>query len=297
MSVSSHDARMRFVFDDLPVRGMHVRLDKVWQHIVSRKVYPIPIRRALGELTAAAVLLAANLKLKGSLILQIQGKGNLKLLVAEAGGNRTCRATARWDESAVWADDASLLTMLDGGMFVMTVQPDAGEPWQGVVPLEGKTVAAMLTAYMRRSEQLDTHLCLACDGDAAAALLLQRLPEADDEAAKEAWNWAQTLTQTVMNDELLQLTADELLYRLFHESPPRVFPAEDLEFACSCSREKVGNMLVLLGADDARTALQEEGSIAVDCDFCGQQYVFEEDDVAELFTAHIDNAADAPRLV
>lgn len=288
----SHDARMRFVFDDLPVRGMHVRLDEVWQHIVSLKVYPAPIRRALGELTAAAVLLAANLKLEGSLILQIQGKGKLKLLVAEAGGSRTCRATARWDETATWTDDASLLSMLDGGMFVMTVQPDAGEPWQGVVPLEGTTVAEMLTAYMHRSEQLDTHLCLACDGDAAAALLLQRLPEADDDAAKEAWHWAQTLAQTVSDDELLQLTADALLYRLFHETPPRVFPAEDLEFACNCSREKVGDMLLLLGADEARAALRDEGSIGVGCDFCGQQYVFDEEDVAALFGN--DASADAP---
>lgn len=287
----SHDKRTRFVFDDLPVRGMHVRLDAVWQHVAHLKAYPAPVRRALGELMAAAVLLSANLKLDGSLILQIQGKGKLKMLVAEAGGSRTCRATARWDETATWLDDLSLRDMLVDGMFVITVQPDAGEPWQGVVPLEGESVAQMLEGYMRRSEQLDTHLSLTCDGEAAAALLLQRLPEAAD-ADGEGWAWAQALAATVTDSELLHLDADALLYRLFHETPPRVFPAEEVEFACSCSREKVSSMLLLLGMQEVNAALAEAGSVGVGCDFCGQQYVFDEGDVAALFGD--DASADAP---
>ncbi len=135
----------RLVFDDMPVRGLHVSLADVWQHIVGNKDYPTAIRHALGELTAAAVLLASNLKFDGSLILQVQGKGVLKMLVAEATSAHTCRATARWDEQASIDEHTGLRDLLgEGGMFVMTLQPQNGEPWQGVVALEGDTIAQML---------------------------------------------------------------------------------------------------------------------------------------------------------
>lgn len=274
--------RIRFIFDDMPVRGLHVELSDVWRHIVERKHYPAAIRRALGELLAAGALLSGNLKQDGTLIVQVQGQGVLKMLVVEATAGQTLRATARWDEDARIADDAGLSELLGGnGVFVMTLQPKEGEPWQGVVPLEGSSIAAMLTAYMARSEQLETHLTLAAGEDSVGGLLLQRLPESQPDA--QAWQHVTALADTLTAAELVSLDAQNLLYRLFHETPPRVFTPEPLEFACTCSRGKVSDMLLMLGGEEIGKAVAEEGSITIDCDFCNEQYTFDETDVNALF--------------
>ena len=168
----------RFIFDDFAVRGLHIHLDDVWQHIVSNKHYPVAIRRALGELLAAGSLLSSNLKSDGSLIMQIQGEGILKMLVVEASSDNTVRATARWDESVTIADDADLAHLLgNNSIFAITVQPANGEAWQGIVPLEGKNIASMLMNYMARSEQLQTYIVLAADDQHVGGLLVQKLPE------------------------------------------------------------------------------------------------------------------------
>jgi len=289
MNPNNQDLRTRFIFDDMPVRGLHVRLEEVWRHIVGRKQYPAAIRRALGELLAAGALLSSNLKLEGTLIVQVQGQGRLKMLVVEATSNQTCRATARWDETAQIGGNETLRDLLgENGVFVITVQPQDGEPWQGVVPLEGGSIAEMLTHYMLRSEQLETHITLAADGDTASGLLLQRLPE--ETLDEDAWAHVTALADTVTAEELLKLDAQHLLYRLFHETPPRVFEPETLEFACTCSRGKVSDMLLMLGGEEVSSIVAEEGSISVDCDFCNEKYVFDETDVNALFGADVVNA-------
>ncbi len=283
------DTRTRFIFDDMPVRGLHVRLENVWQHIVKQKHYPAAIRRALGELLAAGALLSSNLKIDGTLIVQVQGQGRLKMLVVEATSEQTLRATARWDEHANIADDESLTDLLgDSSVFVLTLQPKDAEPWQGVVPLEGDSIAQMLMNYMKRSEQLDTHIVLSASDTSVGGLLVQRLPEEEIDA--EAWNHVSTLAQTVTADELTDLDAQHVLYRLFHETPPRVFEPENIEFACTCSRGKVSDMLLMLGGEEVGGVVSEQGSIAVDCDFCHEKYVFDETDVNALFGANVVSA-------
>lgn len=288
-SINRADVRTRFIFDDMPVRGLHVRLENVWQHIVKQKNYPSAIRRALGELLAAGVLLSGNLKNEGTLIVQVQGQGRLKMLVAEATSDRTVRATARWEETAEIADDESLGDLLgEGGVFVLTLQPKDGEPWQGVVPLEGGSIAQMLANYMKRSEQIDTHIVLSASGEAAGGLLVQRLPEAE---ADEAWEHVSTLARTLTAEELAGLDAQHVLYRLFHETPPRVFEPETFEFSCTCSRGKVSDMLLMLGGEEVGGVVAEQGSIEVDCDFCHSKYVFDETDVNALFGADVVGVA------
>nr|WP_312266009.1 Hsp33 family molecular chaperone HslO [Neisseria sp.] len=289
---SDAERRTRFIFDDMPVRGLHVRLQEVWQHIVRRKNYPSPIRRALGELLAAGALLSSNLKIEGTLTLQVQSEGKLKMLVVEATSNDTCRATARWDETASFNEDETLGDLLgNNGIFAITLQPQEGEPWQGVVPLEGGNIAEMLMAYMLRSEQLETHITLAANENTVGGLLLQRLPE--ESLDKEAWQHVTTLSDTVDAAELLSLDAEELLYRLFHETPPRVFEPEGIEFACTCSRGKVSNMLLLLGGQEVGSIVAEQGSIEIDCDFCNEKYVFDETDVNALFGMDVTEVARA----
>ena len=287
--INHADIRTRFIFDDMPVRGLHVRLENVWKHIVGQKHYPAAIRRALGELLAAGALLSGNLKTDGTLIVQVQGQGRLKMLVVEATSDQTVRATARWDETADIHDDESLTDLLgSNSVFVLTLQPKDAEPWQGVVPLEGGSIAQMLINYTKRSEQLDTQIVLASSDDACGGLLVQRLPETEPDAA--SWEHVGTLVQTLTPEELTGLDAQHVLYRLFHETPPRVFDPENIEFACTCSRGKVSDMLLMLGGEEVGGVVAEQGSIQIDCDFCHAKYVFDETDVNALFGADVVNA-------
>lgn len=287
--INHADIRTRFIFDDMPVRGLHVRLENVWTHIVGQKHYPAAIRRALGELLAAGALLSGNLKTDGTLIVQVQGQGRLKMLVVEATSDQTVRATARWDETADIHDDESLTDLLgSNSVFVLTLQPKDAEPWQGVVPLEGGSIAQMLINYTKRSEQLDTQIVLASSDDACGGLLVQRLPETEPDAA--SWEHVGTLVQTLTPEELTGLDAQHVLYRLFHETPPRVFDPENIEFACTCSRGKVSDMLLMLGGEEVGGVVAEQGSIQIDCDFCHAKYVFDETDVNALFGADVVNA-------
>ena len=295
--INHADIRTRFIFDDMPVRGLHVRLENVWKHIVGQKHYPAAIRRALGELLAAGALLSSNLKTDGTLIVQVQGQGRLKMLVVEATSDQTVRATARWDETADINDDESLTDLLgSNSVFVLTLQPKDAEPWQGVVPLEGGSIAQMLINYTKRSEQLDTQIVLASSDDACGGLLVQRLPETEPDAA--SWEHVGTLVQTLTPEELTGLDAQHVLYRLFHETPPRVFDPESIEFACTCSRGKVSDMLLMLGGEEVGGVVAEQGSIQIDCDFCHAKYVFDETDVNALFGADVVNAVldEAKRL-
>ena len=282
--INHADIRTRFIFDDMPVRGLHVRLENVWKHIVGQKHYPAAIRRALGELLAAGALLSGNLKTDGT-------------LVVEATSDQTVRATARWDETAEINDDESLTDLLgSNSVFVLTLQPKDAEPWQGVVPLEGGSIAQMLINYTKRSEQLDTQIVLASSDDACGGLLVQRLPETEPDAA--SWEHVGTLVQTLTPEELSELDAQHVLYRLFHETPPRVFDPESIEFACTCSRGKVSDMLLMLGGEEVGGVVAEQGSIQIDCDFCHTKYVFDETDVNALFGADVVNAVldEAKRL-
>ncbi len=295
--INHADIRTRFIFDDMPVRGLHVRLENVWKHIVGQKHYPAAIHRALGELLAAGALLSGNLKTDGTLIVQVQGQGRLKMLVVEATSDQTVRATARWDETAEINDDESLTDLLgSNSVFVLTLQPKDAEPWQGVVPLEGGSIAQMLINYTKRSEQLDTQIVLASSDDACGGLLVQRLPETEPDAA--SWEHVGTLVQTLTPEELTGLDAQHVLYRLFHETPPRVFDPESIEFACTCSRGKVSDMLLMLGGEEVGGVVAEQGSIQIDCDFCHAKYVFDETDVNALFGADVVNAVldEAKRL-
>lgn len=277
-----NNQRIRFIFDDMPVRGVHVQLKEVWQHIVSRKHYPQAIRRALGELLAAGALLSSNLKLDGTLTLQVQGQGVLKMLVVEATSDNTLRAVARWDESANLSDDDDLIHLLGkNGIFAITLQPKDGEQWQGIVPLKGENIAEMLMNYMMQSEQLDTHIALVANDECVAGLLLQKLPETPSD--EDSWTHLSTLAQTLQTEELAQLDAQHLLYRLYHETPPRLFPEESLEFACTCSRGKVSDMLLMLGREEVNKAIAQEGCLTIHCDFCNEEYAFDETDIQVLF--------------
>lgn len=286
------DSLHRFLFENTPIRGERVHLDATWHSVLERHDYPPLLHKLMGELSAAAVLLAATLKLDGSLILQIQGTGAIKLLVVECDGEMQMRATAKWEGAL----DGTLPDLIgDDGRFVITLAPKNGkQPYQGIVALEGDTVAEILQNYMIRSEQLDTRLWLVADERAAAGMLLQKMPETggnDD----DAWGRITQLAATLKDDELMGLTTEELLHRLYHEEDVRLFERQGVSFHCSCTRDNVAQMLRMLGAAEVDSILAERETIEVHCDFCNQGYEFDKVDAAELFAAIAPVATNATR--
>lgn len=297
------DTLQRFIFENAAVRGELVEISETWKQIQARKEYPAPVRALLGELLAAAALLTANLKFKGMMILQMHGDGPVKLLVIECDSDLRLRATAKLKPDAAIPEGAGMKELVNihgQGRFVITLDPadklPGQQPYQGIVPLDGDSVATAIENYMQRSEQLDTKLWLAADENVARGLLLQKLPReggagtqvADD---LEAWNHTVTLASTVRNEELLSTDINTMLRRLFWEETIRVFEPNHPSFHCSCSREKVGNMLRMLGKPEIDAALADLGELSINCDFCGQHYSFDKVDCAQLFAT--DNASDA----
>lgn len=277
------DALTRFVFEYAPVKGGIVQLDAVWKTVQSHADYPAPLKKVLGELLAAAALLTSNIKFDGNLILQLQGKGPVRLIVVEATSKKTLRATAKW--SGDIPDSDSLAVLLGQGNFAITLdQSKAGKQnYQGIVPMEGATVAETLAHYMQSSEQLDTRIYLASGSERVAGMLLQRMPD-QKSADADAWNRATMLADTIKSEELLSLPPGDILMRLFHEETLRQFDQEPLSFACTCSRDKVGNMLKMLGRDEVDHIIAEQGKVEINCEFCDKQYRFDAVDVAQLFS-------------
>jgi molecular chaperone Hsp33 len=307
----------KFIFDGLPVRGMLVRLDDAWRDVLQRRrqsgEYPPAVTRLLGELTAAAVLMQANIKFNGALVLQVHGDGPVKLAVAEVRSDLRLRATASVQGEV--ADDAPLSHMVNVnnlGRCAITLDPQdrqpGQQPYQGVVPLHGdrreklERVSEVLEHYMLQSEQLDTTLVLAADENMAAGLLIQRLPlqgegnlagsgaqraDEDQIGLNEDYNRIAILAKSLKTEELLGLDADTILHRLFWEEKLLRFAPQDGQhgprFDCTCSRERVSGMLRSLGRDEVESILAEQGQVEVGCDFCGAQYRFDPVDAARIF--------------
>ena len=277
MIESTGDRSLRFLFEDSDIRGESVRLDESFREILAIHQYAPGVSNLMGELMAAAVLLSTTLKFDGKLILQIRSEGQVPLLMVECTSEQEIRGIANGAEQAT-SDNFDLL--VTDGQLAITIDPDQGERYQGIVPLSGGSVARSLDAYFAQSEQLQTRLWLAADSTGAAGLLLQQLTEPSER--EEQWNHACTLAETVKASELLLLSAEQLLHRLYHEDAVRVFTPAAVNFRCSCSKERTYDALSTLGATELRDILNERGSIAMDCEFCNQQYIFKEDDLLPL---------------
>jgi molecular chaperone Hsp33 len=278
------DALHRYLFENAAIRGEHVHLEDTWRAVLQRHEYPPVLRTALGEMMAAAALLAATLKLQGSLLLQIQGNGPVSLLVVECDGDLAMRATAKWKGEL---PQGGLTELVGTGRFAITLDPkDGSQPYQGIVALEGGSIAEILENYMTRSEQLETRLWLAADDGQAAGLLLQKLPGQPEQDA-DAWGRLGHLAATVQPHELLKLPAETLLRRLFHEEDVRLFSPQPVTFHCRCSRTSVANMLKLLGREEVESILEERGNVEVNCEFCNQRYEFDAVDTEEIFASAI----------
>ena len=295
----------RFLFEGLPVRGSIVRLTDAWTDILERRrrskggEWPHPVVELIGEMAAAGALMQSNIKFNGALVLQIFGEGPVKLAVAEVQHDLTLRATAKVvGPIGANAHLSEMVNVGNKGRCAITLDPrdkfPGQQPYQGMVPLYGdhhekiEKLSEVLEHYMLQSEQLDTKLVLAADEKVAAGLLIQRLPPAGESnehqiGRNEDYNRISILAQSLTRNELLELDVDTVLRRLFWEEKLMRFPAQRPEFACSCSRERVANMIRGLGREEADSIVAEQGEIDVACDFCGQQYRFDAVDAARLF--------------
>jgi molecular chaperone Hsp33 len=305
---------VKFIFEGLPVRGMLVRLTDSWQEVLRRRqtvgAHPPEVRVLLGEMTAAGVLMQANIKFNGALVLQIFGDGPVKLAVVEVQSELSFRATATVvGQVPAGARLEAMLNVHGQGRCAITLDPKdkfpGQQPYQGVVPLHGdrreplQDVSQVLEHYMLQSEQLDTLLVLAADDQVAAGLLIQRMPlegegnlggrrNEDDIGLNEAYQRIATLAATLTREELLTLKPEQILHRLFWEETLRVFEAQQPRFACTCSRERVQAMLRGLGREESESLIAERGLVEVGCEFCGLQYRFDAIDVGEMFTPPAD---------
>ena len=336
----------KFLFEGLPVRGMLVRLTDAWREVLSRRQpgqeYPPELRDMLGEMSAAAVLMQANIKFNGALVLQVMGDGPVKLAVAEAQPDLSFRATAKCIGPVEAGATLEAMVNVHGqGRCAITLDPKdkfpGQQPYQGVVPLYGdqreplQKMSEVLEHYMLQSEQLDTKLVLAANGDIAAGLLIQRLPvqgegnlegrrgagpsqaesspaggqpalpvwgqrssNEDDIGLSDAYNRISILASTLTAEELLTLDADTILRRLFWEETVTRFEPQAPRFACTCSRERVAQMLRGLGREEADSVLAERGDIEIACDFCGRHYRFDAVDVGALFTTGNNQPGGSP---
>ena len=299
----SQDTLQKFIFDNAAVRGEFVEISATWREIQQHHTYPPAVTTLLGEMVAAAALLSANLKFNGAIVMQIHGDGPVRLLVVECDSELRLRATAKMRDGAEVADGAGLTALLNvhgKGRFVITLDPvdkmPGQQPYQGIVPLDGDDMATVIENYMLRSEQLDTRLWLAADSSVSRGLLLQKLPRhsgKDDQIAQaseaedlETWNRAVMLASTLKQPELLSTDIQTLMDRLFWEETIRVFEPAHPQFHCGCTREKVGNMLKMLGREEVDGALDELGQLAINCDFCGKHYGFDKVDCAQLFAGN-----------
>lgn len=288
------DQIQRFLFDQTNVRGEIVTLEQAYREVLDRHAYPDAVNALLGELLAAVALLTDTVKLDGTLSIEVRGQGVLSLLMAESNPGGELRAIARVAEDAALPDGETPFRELVGdGQIVITLDPKDGNRYQGIVALDHESLAGCLEAYFSQSEQLPTRLWLAADGQRAGGLLLQRLPSEAQNQDVDAWERSVQLAATVKREEMLGLEQREVLYRLYHEETVRVFEPKALRFGCTCSRERMANALLTLGAKELRDILAEQGAIDTQCHFCHTEYHYT---AAEVETLLEDPAAPAPTI-
>ena len=291
-SSAEQDKLNRFLFDKVNLRGEIASLNTVWQTMQANHNYPEVIRQYLGEAAIAAVLLSATLKFEGSLTIQATGDNALTLMVVECCNDFAVRAVAKYQQPL--PEETDIKSLLGDGKLVITIeQAKTRERYQGIVALEGNSIAEFLEAYLVRSEQLETRIFLACNNDSAAGLLLQQLPgQRDDD---DSWDRITHLGSTIKAEELLCLDTKEILHRLYHAEDIRLFEPESIYFKCTCSRAKVTNMLRSISHQEASDIIKEQGNIALDCEFCGKEYRFDEIDIAGIYSKHSHDSDPAVR--
>ena len=282
--MAHQDQLHRYLFENYAVRGELVTVSDTWREIISGHDYPLPVQKVLGELLVATSLLTATLKFDGDITVQLQGDGPLNLAVINGNNRQEMRGVARMQGDI--APESTLKEMVGNGYLVITISPAEGERYQGVVGLEGETLAECLEDYFMRSEQLPTRLFIRTGETegvpGAGGILLQVLPAQD--ASPDDFSHLATLTETIKTEELLGLPAHDVLWRLYHQEEVTLYDPQEVCFRCTCSHERCGEVLVTLPEEEVNQILAEDGKIDMHCDYCGSHYIYDAVDIAAIRT-------------
>ncbi|GJC31653.1 33 kDa chaperonin [Acinetobacter sp. KAM398] len=288
------DLRQRFFIEDSPVRGEVVHLEETLQTILKQRDYVPAVQVLLGEMLCATALLASTLKIKGRISLQIQASGTFKWAMAECNHLGEVRALAEYEEDPrfLHAEDSStVLKSLVSPVLFINIEPEFGERYQGIVPLDKANLAECLMQYYDLSAQIPTRIVLASNAERAGGLLIQLLPRNSEEEQQrvdeDLWPRVTMLTETLKAEELTDLDVNEILYRLYNEEQVRLPEVEALRFGCTCSKERCANALIQIGVSAVRETLEYQNPITMDCQFCSTQYSFSAEEALGLFGEHL----------
>lgn len=290
------DQLQRFIFEHSDIRGEILTLEKSYHDVLKNGNYPHAIQQLIGQFLAAAGLLSATLKFDGVITLQAQGDGPLSLIMADCTRHHNLRAIAKFEtehhysETDNQSNDIPLTELIGKGTLTLTIDPSKGERYQGIIPLESPSLSQCLEDYFLRSEQLPTRIWLAAEStpesSMAAGLLLQALPgqlESTPEENQKLWEHTTQIAETITPEEQLSLSHEQQLYRLFHQDELRLFEPNPVQFFCSCSEGRFAKALISMGHTELNDILKDQGTISINCEFCHQQYLFDENDIADLF--------------
>jgi len=288
------DLRQRFFIEDSPVRGEVVHLEEALQTILAQRDYAPAVKILLGEMLSATALLASTLKIKGRISLQIQASGTFKWAMAECNHRGEVRALADYEEDPHFQaaeDSSTVLKSLTNPVLFINIEPEFGERYQGIVPLDQENLAGCLMQYYDLSAQIPTRIVLASDNNRAGGLLIQLLPCNSEEEQRrvdeDLWPRLTMLTETLKTEELVTLEANEILYRLYNEEEVRLPEVEHLQFGCTCSKERCAIALQQIGVESVRETLEFQNPIEMDCQFCNSRYIFTAEEALSLFGEHL----------
>ena len=281
------DSVLPFGFESLPVRGALIHLSRTWRRMLRDHDYDALVVETLGHAAAATGLIAQSLKFDGAITLQIQSASRLQMLVMQSTNEFDMRGMAHVDETKPAADFAELTAQSR-----CTVTVDSGErPYQGIVEMDASSLAASLEHYFSRSVQVPSHVVLVAGEEFAGGILLQQVPgqviEEDD------WNRLHFLAQTLAHRDFEGDTGLSLIRKLFAEDDVRVHEARAVNFRCRCSAAKTEDVLRMLGENESRQVLAEQGSIEIICEYCGHRRHFDAVDVERLFAENVVPAPDS----
>ncbi|PTN11166.1 Hsp33 family molecular chaperone HslO [Nitrosomonas aestuarii] len=262
----------RFLLENLDIRGAVVHLDSVWQKMLKDRRYPDPVMQLLGEMSATTLLLGDQLKQTGRLTVQLKGDGPISMLVIDCDDSLHLRGMAKYaaDVTAQPVPD-----LLGHGQLVLTLDMlSMREAYQSIVPLNGDTIAEIFEHYFKQSEQLPSRLFLTTSDHAIFGILLQKLPDAD-QLDPDGWTRVEALTATAQSRAMFELTAEEILTRLFVEETIRIFDAQSVSYGCHEDPTKIYDMLQSLGREEVNAILRECGEVVVHDDICNREYRFD----------------------
>jgi len=287
--MTSPDVLNRYLFDDLHVRGELVQLTTSYQQNIAKHNYPQGVRVLLGELMAATCLLTATIKFEGDITVQLQGDGPVGYMAMNGNDRQEMRGIARLTEQT---EAKGLKALIGKGNMIITIQPKNGDPYQGVVALEEETLAGCLAHYFDVSEQIPTKIWLFSDDEnlQVAGSLVQLLPGSDDadggDKEKQQLDFEHLcqLTNTIKAEEIFEIEAEQLLYRLYHQEQVRIFDPQNVSFVCGCSSEKCLTAISQVEPSEIKSIIAEQGNVSMTCDYCLTTYAFDEQQLASYIS-------------